>query len=52
MVDAAHGTIDVNSIPMQGTSFVIRLPIHAEPHPSIDMDVHTPNEAQASLAKR
>ncbi|MDR3444243.1 ATP-binding protein [Dyella sp.] len=30
MVDAAHGVIDVTSTPMQGTAFVIRLPLHDE----------------------
>ena len=52
MIDAAHGTIDVNSVPMQGTTFVIRLPIYAAPAPLPCMDVHTSAEDQASLAKR
>jgi signal transduction histidine kinase len=52
MVDAAHGTIDVNSVPMHGTTFVIRLPIYATPTPSPCMDVHTSGETQVSLAKR
>lgn len=52
MVETAHGTIDVNSVPMQGTTFVIRLPIYAAPSPLSCMDVHTSGKTQVSLAKR
>ncbi|WP_157786170.1 sensor histidine kinase [Dyella japonica] len=43
MVNAAHGTIDVTSAPMQGTRFVIRLPIHAAPQVLVTVDVQTSN---------
>lgn len=40
MVDAAHGRIDVSSVPRQGTTFKIRLPIYAESVPAtVEMDV-------------
>jgi signal transduction histidine kinase len=52
MVDAAHGTIEVTSVPMQGTTFVIRLPIHDGHQVAAVMDVHTSIEPQESLAKR
>ncbi|QNK03207.1 sensor histidine kinase [Dyella telluris] len=52
MVGAAHGSIDVVSAPMHGTTFIIRLPIYGAPMTSSLLDVQTECDAQDSLAKR
>ncbi|WP_157956648.1 ATP-binding protein [Dyella sp. C11] len=53
MVEAARGTIDVQSTPQQGTSFRIRLPLYDEvdlPLPEMDVQMAVPD--QESLANR
>lgn len=52
MVETAHGTIEVSSVPQQGTTFTIRLPLYREGVGS-HMDVQTAAASiHQSLAKR